>query len=140
MIVPVKLAKNAYKPTYATPGSAGMDLYATEDALIHPGAMYTAHIGVSLQIPSSYEGQVRIRSSWAKKGLIVPNSPGTIDSDYRGDICILLRNVSQNPVIIERGARIAQIVFCPIVRAELSIVYELEPSTRGSGGFGSTGR
>lgn len=131
-------------PTYLTPGSAGMDLRAAidEDA---PIRMYAGNIeliptGIALQLPDGYEGQIRPRSGLAvKHGLTVINAPGTIDSDYRGEIKCALIHLGPEPHVIQRGDRIAQLIIAPVVQAELVEVEELPSSQRGQGGFGSTG-
>ena len=94
-----------------------------------------------MAIPAGYEGEVRPRSGWALKyGVVVPNSPGTIDADYRGEVSVILMNLGSEPVRIDRGARIAQLVFAPVARARFEKVMKLPESGRGSGGFGSTGK
>jgi dUTP pyrophosphatase len=128
---------------YATAGSAGCDLRAAIEVplLILPGGRTRIPTGVAVAIPEGYEGQVRMRSGLAHdKGLAVLNAPGTIDSDYRGEILIILANLGSEPVTLERGQRIAQLVFAPVVRAVFEKVQELPASPRGQGGFGSTGR
>lgn len=130
-------------PAYATPGSAGCDLRAAIEAplLILPGGRARVPTGVAVAIPEGYEGQVRIRSGLAHdKGLLVVNAPGTIDSDYRGEIRVIVANLGSEPVTLERGERIAQLVFAPVSRARFERVSELPASQRGEGGFGSTGR
>lgn len=133
-------------PAYATPGSAGMDLYAalteSEPATMAPGARALIPTGIRLHIPPGYEGQVRARSGLALKyGIGLVNAPGTIDSDYRGELRILLINLGDEPFTISRGDRIAQVVVAPVTRAELIVVPtdELDNTLRGTGGFGSTG-
>jgi len=125
---------------YATTGSAGVDLRAAEDVELAPLERRRVWTGVRVAIPDGYEGQVRPRSGLAlKQGLSMVNSPGTIDSDYRGEIGVILVNLGQERVVLRKGERIAQLVFCPIVRAEFEAVEQLEDSDRGEGGFGSTG-
>jgi len=129
-------------PEYATPGAAGCDLRAAVSATlsIAPGERVLVPTGLALAIPEGFEGQVRMRSGLAlRKGLILPNAPGTIDSDYRGELCVLLANIGAEPVEITRGDRIAQLIFAPVVRANLSPVVELPGTSRHTGGFGSTG-
>jgi len=105
-----------------------------------PGARMLVPTGLRIAVPDGYEAQVRPRSGWAlKHGLTVPNSPGTIDSDYRGEVGVLLANLGGEPVRIERGARIAQLVFAPVARAEWTPTASLAPTARGAGGFGHTG-
>ncbi len=130
-------------PSYATAGSAGCDLRAAIEAslLILPGGRARVPTGVAVAIPPGYEGQVRMRSGLAyDKGLALLNAPGTIDSDYRGEIQVILANLGSEPVTLERGERIAQLVFAPVARARFEKVDELSSSHRGEGGFGSTGK
>jgi dUTP diphosphatase len=130
-------------PAYATEGSAGCDLRAAIEAelTITPGGRALVPTGVSVAIPPGYEGQVRMRSGLAHdKGLALLNAPGTVDSDYRGELRIIIANLGAEPVTLHRGDRIAQIVFSPVARATFERVEELPPSTRGAGGFGSTGK
>src|SRR6266542_6548725 len=130
-------------PAYATDGSAGCDLRAAIEAplLILPGGRARVPTGIAVAIPAGHEGQVRMRSGLAHdKGLALLNAPGTIDSDYRGEIQVILANLGAEPVTLERGDRIAQLIFAPVVRARFERVDELPESYRGKGGFGSTGR
>ena len=128
-------------PAYQTPGAAGMDLRAAEDVSLQPGQRAAVSTGFRVAIDQGFEGQVRARSSLAlKRGLIVPNAPGTIDSDYRGELTVLLANVGLEPVQIPRGERIAQIVIAPVVQVAVQEVTDLDETERGEGGFGSTGR
>ena len=130
-------------PTYETADSAGMDLRAhlDEPVILAPGKRALIPSGLRVEIPPGYEGQVRPRSGLAlKRGLTVLNAPGTIDADYRGDVGVILINLSQEEQRIDPGDRIAQLVFAPVTRAELVEVEELEESARGTGGFGSTGK
>ena len=130
-------------PAYATDGAAGCDLRAAVSTalVIAPGGRTIVPTGLRLAIPDGYEGQVRMRSGLAlKQGLILPNAPGTIDSDYRGEICVVVANIGAEPVEISRGDRIAQLVVLPVVRARLERVERLPPTTRDEGGFGSTGK
>jgi dUTP pyrophosphatase len=133
-------------PAYATPGSAGIDLYAalvqSEPVMMAPGARALIPTGVRLHIPPGYEGQVRARSGLAlNHGIGLLNAPGTIDSDYRGELRILLINLGDESFTISRGDRIAQVVIAPVARVELKVVptEELDKTPRGEGGFGSTG-
>ncbi|WP_095011385.1 dUTP diphosphatase [Tsuneonella mangrovi] len=127
-------------PAYATPGSAGMDVLSAEDVTIAPGARYAVATGLALAIPAGYEIQVRPRSGLAlKHGITVPNTPGTIDSDYRGELKVILINHGTEPFAIARGDRVAQLVLAPVVQARWSEVTELDATGRGAGGFGSTG-
>jgi dUTP diphosphatase len=120
-----------------------MDLAADLDApfTLAPLARAAVSTGIALEIPPGFEGQVRPRSGRAlKEGLAMVNSPGTIDADYRGEIKVLLINLGDAPIVIQPGDRIAQLVIAPVARAEVVEVAELEPSSRGDGGFGHTGR
>jgi len=128
-------------PAYQTRGAAGMDLRASVDVLLEPGERDAVSTGFRVAIDEGFEGQVRVRSSLAlKRGLIVPNAPGTIDSDYRGELKVLLANIGRETVCVERGERIAQLVIAPVVRAQVAEVDALDATDRGQGGFGSTGR
>jgi len=129
-------------PDYATAGSAGADLRAAvADALwLPPGERRLVPTGLRIALPPGYEAQVRPRSGLAaRRGVTVPNSPGTIDSDYRGEVVVALVNLSSTPRRIRRGDRIAQLVVAPVARARFTAVPELGATARGSGGFGSTG-
>ena len=129
-------------PAYATPGAAGMDAVAavTDTYILQPGARFPVPLGFCMAIPEGYEVQVRPRSGLAlKNGITVPNSPGTIDSDYRGEVKALLINLGQEPFAIERGMRICQLVPAAVTRATLAVVETLDDTQRGAGGFGSTG-
>ena len=130
-------------PAYQTAGSAGLDLRAAVESpvFVKPGERVQLPTGLAMAIPLGFEGQVRARSGMAwKKGLAVINAPGTIDSDYRGEVKVLAINLSQDTVEIGRGERIAQLVIAPVVQAAILQVDELEETERGAGGFGSTGR
>jgi dUTP pyrophosphatase len=146
ILVPLKFlthGEGLEMPAYATAGAAGCDLRAAIEAplLILPGGRTRVPTGLAVAIPEGYEGQVRIRSGLAHdKGLAVVNAPGTIDSDYRGEIRVIVANLGSEPVTLERGERIAQLVFAPVSRARFEKVSELPSSHRGEGGFGSTGR
>ncbi len=129
-------------PHYATDGSAGCDLRAAIQAelTITPGGRALVPTGIAVSIPPGYEGQVRMRSGLAHdKGLALLNAPGTVDSDYRGELRIIIANLGSEPATIHRGDRIAQLVFAPVVQARFERVSELPPTTRGGRGFGSTG-
>ena len=127
-------------PAYATPGSAGMDVLAAEAVTLFPGQRHAVATGYALAIPDGYEIQVRPRSGLAlKHGITVPNTPGTIDSDYRGELKIILINHGEADFAIARGDRIAQLVLAPVVQARWTEVEELDDTARGEGGFGSTG-
>jgi len=130
-------------PAYATEGAAGCDLRAAIQAelSITPGGRALVPTGVTVAIPAGYEGQVRIRSGLAHdRGLAVLNSPGTIDSDYRGEIRVIVANLGAEPVTLHRGDRIVQLVIAPVARARFEVVERLPESARGAGGFGSTGK
>jgi dUTP pyrophosphatase len=130
-------------PAYATQGSAGCDLRAAIEAelTITAGGRTLVPTGIAVAIPAGYEGQLRMRSGLAHdKGLALLNAPGTVDSDYRGEIRVIVANLGAEPVTIHRGDRIAQLVFAPVVRARFERVGELPPSSRNTGGFGSTGK
>ena len=129
-------------PSYETAQSAGMDLRAAlaEDLVMAPGARALVPTGLYLEIPAGYEAQVRPRSGLAlKRGLTVLNAPGTIDADYRGEVGVILVNLSAEEQRIEPGDRVAQLLFAPVLQGELVEVETLEETARGSGGFGSTG-
>jgi dUTP pyrophosphatase len=129
-------------PGYATTGAAGMDAVAavTETHMLAPGERFPVPLGFCMAIPDGYEVQVRPRSGLAMKhGITVPNSPGTIDSDYRGEVKALLINLGSEAFAIERGMRICQLVPAAVTRAALTIVASLDDTERGAGGFGSTG-
>ena len=127
-------------PSYATPGAAGMDVVAAEDLDLLPGRRHAVATGFKVAIPHGYEIQVRPRSGLAfKHGISVPNAPGTIDSDYRGELKILLINHGSEPFAIRRGERIAQLVPAAVTLAAFDELDELCETERGAGGFGSTG-
>lgn len=127
-------------PAYATHGAAGMDVVAAEALTLAPGARHAVATGFAMAIPEGYEVQVRPRSGLAlKHGVTCLNTPGTIDSDYRGEVKVILANLGSEPFPIARGDRIAQLVPAPVQRATLSEVDSLDETVRGAGGFGSTG-
>jgi dUTP pyrophosphatase len=127
-------------PAYATEGAAGMDVVAAEDLILAPGARHGVATGFAMAIPPGYEVQVRPRSGLAlKHGVTCLNTPGTIDSDYRGEVKVILANLGSESFSIKRGDRIAQLVPTPVQRAVLNEVKSLDETSRGSGGFGSTG-
>lgn len=133
---------NLELPKYKTEGSAGMDLTACidENIILKPLERKLIKTGIAIALPNNYEAQVRPRSGLAlKNGISVLNTPGTIDADYRGEIGVILINLSNEDFVVERGMRIAQLVISPIVQAELVEVEELDETLRGQGGFGSTG-
>lgn len=128
-------------PAYASDGAAGLDVTAAEDLVLDPGQRHAVATGFAVEIPSGYEVQVRPRSGLAfTNGITCLNTPGTIDSDYRGEIKIILINLGHEPFAVRRGERIAQLIPSPVLRADIVEVGELAGSKRGSGGFGSTGR
>ncbi len=130
-------------PSYATGGSAGMDLRAAidDELTIPPGGRELVSCGIRIALPDGYEAQVRPRSGLAlRHGVTVLNAPGTIDSDYRGTVAVILANLGEQPFVLRRGDRIAQMVVAPVIQVELVQVEELEESARGEGGFGHTGR
>jgi len=146
-MVKILVKKINYKyedlPKYETVGSSGLDLIANIDKeiILKPNERTLVPTGLSVAIPENYEIQVRPRSGLAvKNGISVLNTPGTVDADYRGEIKVILINLSLESFKIEPGQRIAQMVLCPVVKAELVEVDRLPESVRGSGGFGSTGR
>jgi dUTP pyrophosphatase len=129
-------------PQYMSEHAAGLDLYAAnaEPITIAPGEVKLIPTGLFLEIPPGYEGQVRARSGLAlRHGLMLPNAPGTIDADYRGELQVILGNCSRQPYTVQRGMRFAQLVIAPVTRVEVVEVRELNDSQRGGGGFGHTG-
>ncbi|MCW5946072.1 MAG: dUTP diphosphatase [Fimbriimonadales bacterium] len=127
-------------PQYATDLASGMDLRANECVEIPPGGRVAVGTGIRIAVPEGYEAQVRPRSGMAlKQGLSVPNAPGTIDADYRGEVKVILINLGREPVKIAKGDRIAQLVVAPVVKVEWEPCAELPGTDRGDGGFGSTG-
>jgi deoxyuridine 5'-triphosphate nucleotidohydrolase len=148
MNIPVRVRRLAHNldlplPAYATEGAAGMDLLAAvpEPVVIASGQRVLIPTGLAIALPPGYELQVRPRSGLAlRNGIVLPNSPGTIDEDYRGEIQVIVLNTGSEPFVVERGARIAQAVLAPVVRAAWQEVADLDATTRNEGGFGSTGR
>ena len=145
-MIPVKILNNSnfVFPGYATSGSAGFDICISEDVSIRPRTTILAPTGLKMIIPEGYEGQLRLRSSMSKLGLIIPNSPGTIDSDYRGEVKIALRNLQPwDSIDLKAGTRVAQIIISEIPKIHFEFLDEEEFQTfsqteRGDGGFGST--
>jgi dUTP pyrophosphatase len=128
-------------PAYASDGAAGLDIVAAEDLTLEPGARHAVATGIALAIPAGYEVQVRPRSGLAlKHGITCLNTPGTIDSDYRGEVKVILANLGSEAFEVRRGERIAQLVPAPVLRAAFREVEALAPTERGAGGFGSTGQ
>ena len=140
--IQVVLSEGAKLPTYATPNSAGADVYCREAFTLNPGERKLILTGIKMQLPDGYECQVRPRSGLAvKHGITVLNSPGTIDADYRGDCGIILINTSNTPYNFEAGERIAQFVIKrDVVQAEWEVVESLDETERGEGGFGHSGK
>ena len=137
-----RLSKEISLPKYETLGSSGMDIGANinENIIIDPGKTAIIPSGLALSIPKGFEVQIRPRSGLAAKQKIsVLNTPGTIDADYRGEIKVILINLGEKSYTVEKGTRIAQMVVCPIVQAQLKEVNDLSETERGKGGFGSTG-
>ena len=134
-------------PSYRTDGAAGADLCAhlppesrAGGLILKPGGRAAVPTGLRIAIPEGFEGQVRARSSLARKGLMLPNAPGTIDADYRGEVLVLLLNAGDEPVTLSHGERMAQLVIAPVARARFELAETLDETARGAGGFGSTGR
>ena len=128
-------------PSYATQGAAGLDVVAAESLTLQPGARHAVATGFAVAIPDGYEIQVRPRSGLAlKNGITCLNTPGTIDSDYRGEVKVILANLGDTPFQVVRGERIAQLVAAPMLKASFVEVDSLDATQRGEGGFGSTGR
>ena len=130
------------RPEYQTPGSSGIDLRAAveEPIIIGNGERVMIPTGLKMEIPAGYEGQVRTRSGLAAtRGLVVLNSPGTLDADYRGEVKVILMNLGSEPLTINRGERVAQLVIAPVARVIISEVEDVDETIRGPGGFGSTG-
>jgi dUTP pyrophosphatase len=135
-----KVSDKAKIPEYKTSGSSGMDTFSTEKVTLYPCSITAVSTGLAFNIPEGYELQVRPRSGLAlKNGITVLNSPGTIDSDYTGIVKVILINLGKDKFQIEIGDRIAQLVLCPVIKAEFEIVDNLEITERSDGGFGSTG-
>ena len=144
-MITIKLTRLAHGaglpfPAYATEGSAGLDIVTAQDLSLQPGERMAVPTGFAIEIPPGYEVQVRPRSGLAlKHGVTCLNTPGTIDSDYRGEVKVILANLGQEAFAVRRGERIAQLVPAPVLRAAFEEVEQLSDSQRGSGGFGSTG-
>ena len=135
-----KIDPEATLPEYAHPGDAGMDVRSVEELVIEPGGRRLVHTGLVMMLPSGYEAQVRSRSGLAlKNGVMVLNSPGTIDEGYRGEVGVILANFGSEPFRVEKGAKVAQIVVAPCTRAEIAETSDVDATERGEGGFGSTG-
>ena len=137
-----RLSASATIPSYQSEHAAGMDLHAAikESITIEVGGISTIPLGFAIALPDHYEAQVRPRSGIASKfGVTLPNSPGTIDADYRGECCVPLINHGNKPFTVEPNMRIAQMIISPVVQASFEVVEELNETVRGTGGFGSTG-
>jgi len=147
MTVPVRVRRLPHNqdlplPGYATDGAAGMDLVAAvaEPVVVAPGQRVLIPTGLAIALPPGYELQIRPRSGLAlRNGIVLPNSPGTIDEDYRGEVQVIVLNAGDAPFTVERGMRIAQAIVAPVVRAEWQEVPGLDDTARNTGGFGSTG-
>jgi dUTP pyrophosphatase len=138
--IPVVLSEGSRLPVYQTPGAAGVDLCISESVTLKPLQRASVGTGLRMAIPAGYEGQVRPRSGLASKyGLSMVNAPGTIDSDYRGEIKIILINLGEDVVQLKIGERVGQLVICPVARALFTACETLGETIRGEGGFGSTG-
>ncbi len=138
--VRITLEEGVALPQYQTAGSAGLDLCTIEDFTLKPLERKLVGTGIRIAVPQGYEAQVRPRSGLAiKHGITLVNTPGTIDSDYRGEIKIIVINLGKKVVSFNRGDRIAQLVICPVIHAQLQQVVTLDDTERGLGGFGSTG-
>ncbi len=135
-----KLHKDAVIPMYATKGSAGFDIHTVNESCIKAGDTQIIKTGLSFEILEGYELQIRPRSGLsAKTKLRISNAPGTIDSDFRGEVGIIIDNIGKEDLVINKGDRIAQAVLCPVIQAEFEEVEELSSTERSEGGFGSTG-
>lgn len=143
-----RLHPDAIIPTYGTEGASGFDLYAVEDVPLYPGQTNTIGTGLAFEVEPGYELQIRPRSGLSlKTALRVANSPGTVDSDYRGEVKIIMQNTKpfnyytaeEDLIVIKKGERIAQGVICPVIKVEFDVTDELQETERGEGGFGSTG-
>ena len=138
----VRLDPRASLPRYHSDQAAGLDLCAclSEPIAIEPGRIRTVPTGLAVQIPEGFEGQVRPRSGLASRfGVTLPNAPGTIDADYRGQVIVALINLGRQRFVVEHAMRVAQLVIAPVSRVEVIAAESLEPTARGAGGFGSTG-
>lgn len=140
IVLPITLEEGIEPPEYATEGAVGLDLRAKEDVELRPLERKLVPTGLRIAVPQGYEAQVRPRSGLAlRHGISMVNTPGTIDPDYRGEVRVLLINLGQEAVKLERGERIAQMVICPVARASVVVEVELDETARSTGGFGSTG-
>ena len=136
-----KIRDNAVTPRYEHDGDAGMDLYAVEDSVLHPGERKLIPTGFQVEVPKGYEMQVRPKSGLAlKHGITVLNTPGTVDSCYRGEVGVIILNTSDRDYEVNAGEKVAQAVIARVEKAVVEEVEELTETQRGAGGFGSTGR
>ncbi|MGI5869700.1 MAG: dUTP diphosphatase [Kiritimatiellia bacterium] len=135
-----RLTPEAAIPRYAHPDDSGLDLCSVEDRVLQPGEWASIRTGIAIALPEGTEAQIRPRSGLAAKSAIsILNTPGTVDEGYRGEVCVVLVNHGREPFEVVRGMRIAQMVVCPILRPAIKVCGELDDTTRGSRGFGSTG-
>jgi len=135
-----KLSDDAIIPMYSHKEDAGMDLFSTEEVTISSGTWALVKTGISIELPHGYEAQVRSKSGLAlKSGIFVLNSPGTVDENYRGEICVILMNMSKTDYKVEKNQKIAQMVINKVEHLEIELVDEMSKTSRGEGGFGSTG-
>jgi dUTP pyrophosphatase len=138
--MPIKKLDNfVVLPEYKTAGAVAMDLYAAESVILKNGKISIVKTGVAISVPEGHEGQIRARSGMASKGIIVVNSPGTIDFDFTGELCVILSYIKKGQFVIEKCDRIAQLVIAPVAQVNLVIVETLNETVRGTKGFGSTG-
>lgn len=136
----LKLHDLAVVPAYKYHGDSGLDLYSIEEQILQPGDVKLIQTGIAIELPEGTEAQIRPRSGLAlKNSVTVLNTPGTVDASYRGEIGVILINHGKNPFHVQQGMRIAQMVITPVIKAEIEQVNSLDETTRGSGGFGSTG-
>ena len=127
-------------PSYAHEGDSGMDLYSAVDCVLKPGEIMSVPTGIKIAVPNGYEAQIRPKSGIAlKSGVSVLNTPGTVDAGYRGEVGVILINLGKENFVIAKNSKIAQLVVCPVEKAEIIVVDSLDETSRGEGGFGSTG-
>jgi dUTP pyrophosphatase len=135
-----RIHPDAIVPHYVHPGDSGMDVYSIEDLTIAPGETAFVHTGLKIAVPEGYEAQMRPKSGLAlKNSVTLLNSPGTVDSGYRGELCVIMINHGREPFQVKKHTKIAQMVICPVVHADVVEVLSLDETVRGEGGFGSTG-
>ena len=135
-----KLNEDAILPLYSHKEDAGMDLFSTEEVVIPHGSWALVKTGISIELPHGYEAQVRSKSGLAlKSGIFVLNSPGTVDENYRGEICVILMNMAKEDYKVEKNQKVAQMVISKVEHLEIALVDEMSKTSRGEGGFGSTG-